>query len=94
VAGNPRVVGPGTPCEPTVYPPPVHRGAKRLASAFSCALATVLGASSAHAAVDFAPCPKRPGIACGTLTVPLDRTGAVAGTLDLRVHRLAAVFPQ
>ena len=41
-------------------------------------------------ALDLAPCPGRSGIQCGTLTVPLDRTGATPGTTALRVQRLPA----
>ncbi|MFD7416991.1 alpha/beta hydrolase, partial [Kitasatospora purpeofusca] len=32
-----------------------------------------------------APCPEAPGFICGSLTVPFDRSGAVPGTLGLRV---------
>ncbi|MFB7380047.1 alpha/beta fold hydrolase [Kitasatospora purpeofusca] len=32
-----------------------------------------------------APCPQAPGFICGTLTVPLDHSGATPGTLGLRV---------
>ncbi|MFF2350459.1 alpha/beta fold hydrolase [Kitasatospora sp. NPDC058115] len=32
-----------------------------------------------------APCPEAPEFLCGTLTVPLDHSGATPGTLDLRV---------
>jgi len=57
------------------------------------ALATVvtaLAAAPPATALDLAPCPGRSGIQCGTLTVPLDRTGATPGTTPLRVHRLPA----
>jgi len=45
-------------------------------------------ASAAHAAL--APCPGQRGVECATVTVPLDRSGAVPGTIDLFVQRYPA----
>lgn len=47
-------------------------------------LAAVVGPAAAQAAPKLRPCPKQPGFGCGTLTVPLDRSGGVAGTIGLR----------
>jgi pimeloyl-ACP methyl ester carboxylesterase len=38
----------------------------------------------------FAPCPSGAGLACATLSVPLDRSGAVTGAVGLSVERLQA----
>ncbi|MBV8480322.1 MAG: alpha/beta fold hydrolase, partial [Actinobacteria bacterium] len=37
-----------------------------------------------------APCGRTPGLLCSTVTVPLDRTGAVPGTIGLHVEELPA----
>jgi pimeloyl-ACP methyl ester carboxylesterase len=37
------------------------------------------------------PCGQTPGLLCSTVTVPLDRTGVVPGTVDLHVERLPAL---
>ncbi len=42
------------------------------------------------AAPTFAPCPTAPTFECTTVTVPLDRGGAVSGTIALDVERLQA----
>ncbi|MFL5945907.1 MAG: alpha/beta hydrolase [Gaiellaceae bacterium] len=47
-----------------------------------------VGAGEARAAL--APCPDKTGVQCGTVTVPLDRTGATPGTIDLHVEVLPA----
>jgi pimeloyl-ACP methyl ester carboxylesterase len=50
------------------------------------ALAVVgLGASPAAAALTTHRCPASPGFRCGTVTVPLDRSGTVPGTVKLAV---------
>src|SRR5262245_13246924 len=54
------------------------------------ALAFLAGAGQARAAVALSPCPGKTGVQCGTVTVSLDRTGTVSGTLDLHVEVLPA----
>jgi pimeloyl-ACP methyl ester carboxylesterase len=50
-----------------------------------------LGAAArAAAAATFTPCPQPPGYGCTTVTVPLDRSGAVPGTIALSVERRTA----
>lgn len=46
---------------------------------------TVLGPSLAHAALGLEPCRTLPGFVCGSLAVPLDRSGAQPGTVRLQV---------
>jgi pimeloyl-ACP methyl ester carboxylesterase len=41
-------------------------------------------------ALTFTPCPHSRGFSCATLGVPLDRGGAIAGTVQLNVERLQA----
>ncbi|HEX7300975.1 MAG TPA: alpha/beta fold hydrolase [Solirubrobacteraceae bacterium] len=54
------------------------------------AAAAVLGLTpAAHAAISYAPC-EPAGYQCGQLPVPLDRTGAVPGTLTLSIKRAVA----
>ena len=45
---------------------------------------------SATAAIRFQPCPDANGVDCGTLPVPLDRTGRVPGTVSLFIRRVEA----
>src|SRR5439155_4507513 len=54
-----------------------------LASAFFAA------AGQARAAINLTPC-KTGGVQCGTVAVPLDRTGATPGTIALHVEVLPA----
>ena len=56
--------------------------------------ATALLATPTGAAADvaFAPCEPAP-IQCATVTVPVDRSGAVPGTIDLAVYRAPATGP-
>jgi pimeloyl-ACP methyl ester carboxylesterase len=54
------------------------------------ALAILAGGGQASAAVGLSPCAGKSGVECGTVTVPLDRTGAVPGTIDLHVEVLPA----
>lgn len=58
-----------------------------LAAALALAL---LGLSSraAGAAVAFSACPQAKGFQCGTLAVPLSRTGLASGTITLHIARL------
>jgi pimeloyl-ACP methyl ester carboxylesterase len=55
--------------------------------ALLCATAAVLlgalGAAPAGATPPLHPCPHQPAFGCGTLQVPLDRSGAVPGTVTL-----------
>jgi pimeloyl-ACP methyl ester carboxylesterase len=44
----------------------------------------------AAAAIRFQPCPDANGVDCGTLQVPLDRTGRVPGTISLFIRRVEA----
>jgi pimeloyl-ACP methyl ester carboxylesterase len=53
-------------------------------------LAFLGGADQARAAIGLTPCPGKSGVQCGTVTVPLDRTGSVPGTIDLHVEVLPA----
>ena len=54
----------------------------------------LLGAPSAAAAIAYVPCPGQPGLQCGTLDVPLDRSGVVPGTVRLStLRRLAPANP-
>jgi pimeloyl-ACP methyl ester carboxylesterase len=53
-------------------------------------LAFLGGAGQARAAIGLTPCPSRANVECGTVTVPLDRTGSVPGTIDLHVEVLPA----
>ena len=50
-------------------------------------------APGAAGATDFKPCAGASGVQCATLTVPIDRTGAVPGTVPLHVTRVAATHP-
>ena len=48
----------------------------------------------AAGALPFAPCPDSPGFSCATLTVPLDRSTGVPGTISLSVERRTAAAGQ
>jgi pimeloyl-ACP methyl ester carboxylesterase len=50
-------------------------------------LASLPASSAASTGADFIPCAQDPTFSCVTVTVPLDRTGAVAGTIGLSVER-------
>src|SRR3954463_10372158 len=56
----------------------------------ACALAFFAGAAQAHAAVTLTPCPGKASVECGTVPVPLDRTGRTPGTIPLHVEVLSA----
>ncbi|HEY1540648.1 MAG TPA: alpha/beta fold hydrolase [Solirubrobacteraceae bacterium] len=65
-----------------------------LAVLVATGLALAAAAPPAGAAIAFAPCAQAAPLQCGTLDVPLDRTGAVPGTVRLSaVRRLAAASP-
>jgi pimeloyl-ACP methyl ester carboxylesterase len=75
----------------------VGRGASlgnvtRLARAVivSFVLACALAPASGHAAIAFEECFEGADVQCGTVTVPVDRSGAVPGTIKLRVVRIPA----
>jgi pimeloyl-ACP methyl ester carboxylesterase len=54
-------------------------------------LLAALGApAEATAAVNYSACSDRIGFECGTLTVPVDRTGTVPGTITLAITRAVA----
>jgi pimeloyl-ACP methyl ester carboxylesterase len=56
----------------------------------AAALAFFAGAGQARAAIPLTPCPGKTGVQCGTVPVPLDRTGATPGTISLHVEVLPA----
>ena len=58
-------------------------------TALAAAVAVLVLAPGAHAAIPYAPCDPV-GFQCGQLAVPLDRTGAVPGTVTLKVKRVVA----
>ena len=58
-------------------------------------LAVLALPGQARAAVPLTPCGKRvAALECGTVTVPLDRTGGTPGTIGLHVEVLPAAFPR
>ena len=65
---------------------------RRLARAavLAFALVCLLAPASGHAAIAFEPCFEGADVQCGTVTVPIDRSGAVPGTINLRVVRIPA----
>ncbi|HEX8054650.1 MAG TPA: alpha/beta fold hydrolase [Thermoleophilaceae bacterium] len=66
----------------------------RLARAVCCSLLLLFVlAPASHAAIAFEPCGERTELQCGTLTVPIDRSGSVPGTIKLQVTRVPAVKP-
>jgi pimeloyl-ACP methyl ester carboxylesterase len=54
------------------------------------ALAFFAGAGQARAAISLTPCPGKTGVQCGTVSVPLDRSSATPGTINLHVEVLPA----
>jgi pimeloyl-ACP methyl ester carboxylesterase len=67
--------------------------AARLAAALVTAAALSVAVVPAHAVERFTPCLGTPGLECTQVSVPLDRTGQVPGTISLRVARLSADPP-
>ncbi len=53
-------------------------------------LLACLAPGPASAAISFVPCPGAAGFTCGSLGVPLDRSGAVSGSISLSVERKMA----
>jgi pimeloyl-ACP methyl ester carboxylesterase len=73
--------------------PRVVKGAV-LATAAAFALLLVTGTAafaSPTTSVVFTPCTDNPGFGCATLTVPLDPSGVVPGTVTLAIERKVAV---
>jgi pimeloyl-ACP methyl ester carboxylesterase len=64
--------------------------ARSTLAALAAALGTLVLASPAGAQIPYAPCQQPLGFQCGQLAVPLDRTGAVPGTVTLNVQRVVA----
>ena len=59
-----------------------------LAVAVALTVIAVLSTAPAAVALAFAPCAHEPTFSCTTVPVPLDRSGAVPGTIPLSVERL------
>lgn len=64
-------------------------GRAKVAVLAAVGVGSLWGAQTASAA-PFAACPDAQGLECMTVTVPLDRSGAVPGTVNLAVRRLPA----
>lgn len=67
---------------------PANQSSKlRLGVALAAALLSIgaMGAAgvAAASALTFAPCPSSPAFGCASLPVPLERNGAVPGTISL-----------
>ncbi len=63
-------------------------GARTLTGAFLMAAAcAVLPATAAHAQIVWTPCGDSNSVACGHLTVPIDPSGAMPGTIALAMRR-------
>jgi pimeloyl-ACP methyl ester carboxylesterase len=69
---------------------------KLCAAASAAALSASLTTSSSQAAIPWQPCGQSNAYACASLTVPLDRSGVVPGsvTLAMRRHRAPAGEPR
>jgi pimeloyl-ACP methyl ester carboxylesterase len=63
--------------------------ARSTLAALAAAISALAVAPGARAAIPYAPC-EPVGFQCGQLAVPLDRTGAVPGTVTLNVKRVVA----
>jgi pimeloyl-ACP methyl ester carboxylesterase len=69
----------------------MRRRARQLALASLPLALTLAGAwTQVAGAVEFTPCPEHFGFSCATVVVPLDRSGAVPGTISLKVQRKQA----
>jgi pimeloyl-ACP methyl ester carboxylesterase len=64
----------------------------RLALAITCAaaVAALTPAAAGAAGIAFTGCSGKPGVQCGTLHVPIDRSGHDPGTIALHVERVPA----
>jgi pimeloyl-ACP methyl ester carboxylesterase len=56
-------------------------------------IAVLAMAESAEGAISFHPCGKTTPVLCAKLDVPLDRSGAVPGTVGLQIRRVNALQP-
>jgi pimeloyl-ACP methyl ester carboxylesterase len=65
------------------------RAFTRLSATLPAAL-LLLASPSASAGASFSPCPADPTMTCASVPVPLDRAGAVPGTIALSVERRTA----
>jgi pimeloyl-ACP methyl ester carboxylesterase len=66
----------------------VRRGAGTFATAFLAILAcTALWSATAQAQIEWKPCAATNEVACGHLTVPVDPSGAIPGTITLAMRR-------
>jgi pimeloyl-ACP methyl ester carboxylesterase len=63
--------------------------ARSTLAALAAVVALAVLAPGAHAAIAYTPC-QPAGFQCGQLPVPIDRTGAVPGTLTLAIKRAVA----
>jgi pimeloyl-ACP methyl ester carboxylesterase len=73
----------------TPMPVPRRRARAGLAAAVPILLCLLL-APSARGALGYTPCSASPAFSCAALAVPLDRSGASAGTISLSIERLAS----
>lgn len=71
------------------YLGPWMRARRLLLPVLSCAALLAPGVARG-ASVAYAPCPSRIGFECGTLDVPIDRSGSVPGTITLGITRVVA----
>src|SRR3954447_19495266 len=71
------------------YLGPSMHARRLLVPVLSCAALAAPAAARADP-IAYGPCPTRAGFECGTLTVPLDRSGALGGTVTLAVTRAVA----
>jgi pimeloyl-ACP methyl ester carboxylesterase len=65
------------------------RALKWLCASLGTVLA-LLALAPASGAASFAPCPAEPSLGCASVAVPLDRSGAVPGSVSLSVERRTA----
>jgi pimeloyl-ACP methyl ester carboxylesterase len=74
---------------------PIRAPTRALAALALVPLAAIWPSSSGAATADFTPCPTAgPSLSCASLSVPLDRSGALPGTITLAVERrLAGAVP-
>src|ERR1700736_243711 len=72
----------------------MSRRARNAAMAASLLTAMLAAAHTpgAAAALPFGPCEGSPGFDCATLSVPLDRSGAIGGAITLSVQRRAVAL--
>jgi len=66
------------------------RARRLLIPVLSCAALLAPAAGARADTIAFSPCASRAGFECGTLNVPLDRSGAVPGVVSLAITRAVA----